>query len=194
MKLFNKREPKDYIIYSAIIFVGIFLDQLTKWLAYKFLMPIGDVPLINGVLHLTWNTNAGAAWGMLDDQRWIFITVSTLAILVFGAYLYLGHAENYLYAVSIAMVVSGGIGNMIDRVGLGFYVNEDGMGEVIDFIYFKLIDFPVFNGADSIVCVGAGILILALVLDLIKEYKAEAAKKSAEKVQDGKNSEDGKEE
>ena len=77
------------------------------------------------------------------------------------------------------MVVSGGIGNMIDRLGFGFYVNEKGMGEVIDFIDFCGIWNAIFNGADSFVCVGAGLLILALVIDLVKEYKEEAAKKNA---------------
>ena len=116
------------------------------------------------------------------DQRWIFISVSAVAIIAFLLYLYLGHAENMLYAVSLSMVISGGIGNMIDRLGFGFYVNPDGMGEVIDFIDFCGIWNAIFNGADSFVCVGAGLLILALVIDLVKEYKAEKAVKNAECV------------
>lgn len=70
---------------------------------------------------------------------------------------------------------------MIDRLGFGFYVNPvTGNGEVIDFIDFCGIWNAVFNGADSFVCVGAGLLMLALVLDIIKESKAEKAKKLAE--------------
>jgi signal peptidase II len=65
------------------------------------------------------------------------------------------------------MIVSGGIGNMIDRTVLGY---------VIDMIDFTLINFAVFNGADSFVCVGAGILILALILDIIKETKEKKGK------------------
>ena len=67
----------------------------------------------------------------------------------------------------MAMIISGGIGNMIDRIALGY---------VVDFIDFTLIDFAVFNGADSFVCVGAGLLILALILDIVKEQKAEKEK------------------
>jgi lipoprotein signal peptidase len=67
---------------------------------------------------------------------------------------------------------------MIDRLGFGFYVNKDGMGEVIDFIDFCGIWKAIFNGADSFVCVGAGLLVLALIIDLIKEYKAEKAGKA----------------
>ena len=182
MKLIKKRAPMDYIIYSAIIIVGIFLDQLTKYLVATYMKITQSIPLIDGFLHLTYITNKGAAFGSMDDpsQRWIFIVISTVAIIVFAAYLYLGHAENMLYGVSISMIVSGGIGNMIDRLGFGFYVNpETGMGEVIDFIAFPSIWDPIFNGADSFVCVGAGLMMLALILDLIKESK-EAKAKGAE--------------
>ena len=180
MTIFKKKSPIEYIVYSAIIVVGIILDQLTKFLVFKFMDLYESIPLIKGFLHLTYTTNDGAAFGMMDDpdQRWIFLTVSTIAIIGFMVFLYLGHAENWLYGISIAMVVSGGIGNMIDRFGLGFYVNPyTGMGEVIDFIDFCGIWKAVFNGADSFVCVGAGLLMLALVIDLVKEFKAEKAAK-----------------
>lgn len=170
MVLFKKKTPKEYILYSVIIAAGIILDQLTKWLAVKFLMPIDTFPILKNILHLTYVENTGAAFGMLKDHRWVFIVVSTLAILAFVAYLYLGHADNMLYAVSLSMVISGGIGNMIDRLALGY---------VVDFIDFRLINFAVFNGADSFVCVGAGLLILALILEMVKEGKAEKAKKAA---------------
>ena len=176
MQIFKKKAPIDYILYTAIIAVGIFLDQITKFLVSTF-MTLGDsIPLINGFLHITYTTNDGAAFGMMDDQRWIFIVISSVTILGLTVYLYLGHAANKLYGTSIAMIVSGGIGNMIDRLGFGFYVNEGGMGEVVDFIDFCGIWDAIFNGADSFVCVGAGILILAMVLDIIKEAKEKKAK------------------
>lgn len=180
MTLFIKKKPKDYILYSAIILVGIILDQLTKFLVTKYMTLYQSIPLIKGFLHLTYTTNDGAAFGMMDGQRWVFIVVSTLAIIAFIAYLYLGHADNMLYAISLSMVISGGIGNMIDRLGFGFYVNPNtGLGEVVDFIDFCGIWDAIFNGADSFVCVGAGLLILALVIDLKKEYELEKAKKAA---------------
>lgn len=180
MTLFIKKKPKDYILYSAIILVGIILDQLTKFLVTKYMTLYQSIPLIKGFLHLTYTTNDGAAFGMMDGQRWVFIVVSTLAIVAFIAYLYLGHADNMLYAISLSMVISGGIGNMIDRLGFGFYVNPNtGLGEVVDFIDFCGIWDAIFNGADSFVCVGAGLLILALVIDLKKEYEIEKAKKAA---------------
>ena len=177
MKLLVKRSVKDYILYSVIIAVGILADQLTKILTFC-LMNVGDsITLIPGVLNIKYVQNRGAAFGMLADQRWIFIVVSTLAILVFSLYLYLGHAQSALYGVSLSMVISGGIGNMIDRIALGY---------VVDFIQFEFVKypvfdngeaiwrtFPVFNGADSFVCVGAALLILALILDIVKEARSE---------------------
>ena len=193
MVWFKKKTPAEYVIYSAIILVGIILDQLTKFLAFRFMTIGQSIPLIKGFLHITYTTNPGMAFGMMggEGQRWIFMVVSTLAIIAFAAYLYLGHADNWLYAVSLGMVISGGIGNMIDRVGLGFYVNSQGFGEVIDFIDFCGIWSAVFNGADSFVCVGAGLLILALVIDIIKESKAEKAAKAAE-IQENDNASEGK--
>ena len=179
MTLFIKKKPKDYILYSAIIVVGIILDQLTKFLVTKYMEMYQSIPLIKNFLHITYTTNDGAAFGMMDGQRWIFLVVSTVAILAFLAYLYLGHADNTLYAVALSMVISGGIGNMIDRLGVGFYVNpKTGLGEVVDFIDFCGIWDAIFNGADSFVCVGAGLLVLALVIDLKKEYAIEKASKA----------------
>ena len=193
MTLFIKKKPKDYILYSAIILVGILLDQLTKFIVTKYMTLYQSIPLIKGFLHLTYTANDGAAFGMMDDpsQRWIFLVISTVAILAFGVYLYLGHAESTLYGIALSMVVSGGIGNMIDRLGVGFYVNPNtGMGEVIDFIDFCGIWNAVFNGADSFVCVGAGLLILALILEMKEEIKAEKAKKNAEcKMQNAESEE-----
>lgn len=203
MKIFVKKRPIDYIIYSVVIALGIAVDQLSKWLIWSN-MTIGEsIPVIKDIFHITYITNDGGAFGGMDDpvSRIIMMIVSTLAIIGFGVYLYLGHAENMLYGVAFSMVVSGGIGNMIDRLGFGFYFNhEKGIGEVIDFIDFCA--FPqiwkaIFNIADSFVCVGAGLLILALVIDLVKEAKAKKALATeGEKTEDSSptEDEDGKEE
>ena len=160
--MFKKLRAADYIIYSAIILIGIALDQLTKLLCVKFLKEIDTLPLIKDVLHLTYVENEGAAFGILANQRWIFISVSTLTIIGLIIFLFGGFSERKLYTVPIALIISGGIGNMIDRLALGY---------VVDFIDFRLIKFAVFNGADSFVCIGAALLVLALILDIVKEAK-----------------------
>ena len=173
MQIIKKRKPAEYALYSLIIAVGIILDQLTKWLAVEFLTRVETFPIIEGVIHLTYVENRGMAFGMFDEKRWVFMIPSTLMIIAMLLYLYLGYAETKLYSVSISMVTAGGIGNMIDRTVLGY---------VIDFVDFRLINFAVFNGADSFVCIGGALLILALTKELIAEIK----KKSNE---DGKTQE-----
>lgn len=166
-KLYKKKSPRDLILYSVILAVGIFADQLTKLLAVKYLMHVHSVPIWKDVLHLTYVENRGAAFGMLAGAPWVFNTISIITVIIILGYLYLGHAENRLYAVSLSMIASGGIGNLIDRLSLGY---------VVDFIDFTLIDFAVFNGADSFVCVGAGLLVLALILDIARESRGGAKK------------------
>ena len=158
----KKLTIKEYIFISSIILGGIVLDQLTKMLATRDLKPVGTVPNIEDAVHLTYHMNKGAAFGMMADSRWIFMVISTVAIIAMGYYLYAGLSEKRIYTVSVAMIISGGIGNMIDRIAIG---------AVVDFIDFRIIDFAIFNGADSFVCVGAAILMLALILDIVREAK-----------------------
>ncbi len=163
------------ILYGVIIAVGIGLDQLTKRLAVKYLSDRATLPIFEDVLHLTYVENRGAAFGMLANHRWVFLIFSSVAIVAMGFYLFRGvsylsdKGEDGKYpplsplgGVALAMIVSGGIGNMIDRVALGY---------VVDFIDFTLIDFAVFNGADSLVSVGAVLLALHLLLPLFAKKK-----------------------
>jgi signal peptidase II len=177
----NKREGTKgdaFMIWIliAIICGSVALDQLTKWIAVLHLQPVDSIPLWEGVLHLTYVENPGAAWGMLADHRWVFMVFSTIAIIGLGIYLFGFSKEPTWVKVSLALVVGGGIGNMIDRVILGY---------VVDFIYVALINFPVFNVADSCVTVGAGMLMFYFVKDFIKEVRA--SKKSGA---DGRGSHD----
>lgn len=159
----RKMPLAHYLIPLAIILAGIGVDQLTKHLALRYLFPIPTQPLMEGVLHLTYVENRGAAWGMLADHRAVFMISSTVMILAIGVLLFSGHIQGRLCAVSLSLIMSGGIGNMIDRIFRGY---------VIDFIDVRLIHFPVFNGADSLVCIGACLLILSLLRDLVAEERA----------------------
>ena len=160
-------------IWLAIMVLVVFLDQLTKYLTIFFLKPIPTFPLIQDVLHLTYVENTGAAFGMMKNQRWFFMIVSTVAIIALLIYLFKKKTQSKLENLSIAFIVGGGIGNMIDRIFLGY---------VVDMIDFRLINFAVFNVADSFVCVGAGLLMLYIVITGIQEYKMEKAKKLEETV------------
>ncbi len=154
------------LIWLAVIILAVFLDQLTKYLTILFLKPLDTLPIIKDVIHLTYVENTGAAFGMLKNQRWLFMIVSTVAIIALLIYLFKKKTQPKLENLAIAFIVGGGIGNMIDRIFLGY---------VVDMIDFRLINFAVFNVADSFVCVGAGLLMLYVILSTVQEYKAEKA-------------------
>ena len=165
---------KKSIIYTAAIALMIIADQLTKLLAVKYLMPIDTQPLWEGVLHLTYVENRGAAFGMMDEHRWIFMVLSVVGIVAVFVYLWKFRPPSRLACVALSFIIGGGIGNMIDRVRLGYVI------DFIDFYPFPNVWMWVFNGADSFVCVGAGMLMLYLVIDLVREIKTSKAQ-SAEK-------------
>ena len=151
------------MLFWILITVGVVvLDQFTKWLAVEYLIPIGTVPIIKDALHLTYVENPGAAFGMMQNSRWIFLLVSTVAIIAIIIYLTKFAPKNKLARLSLAFILGGGIGNMIDRIALGY---------VVDFIDFRLINFAVFNVADSFVCVGAALLIIYVLFIDGKENK-----------------------
>lgn len=158
------------LIFSIILGV-VCLDQLTKWLAVIFLEGEASFPLWQDVFHLTFVKNPGAAFGMLSNNRWVFMITSTVAIVAVLYYLIRYRPKNKWLVWALSMIVGGGIGNMIDRVLLGY---------VVDFFDFTLINFAVFNVADSFVCVGAAILVVYMLLDIIHDVKNNA-KKSEQK-------------
>ena len=169
----SQKRRNRTLLCVAIILGGIFLDQLTKLLAVKYLMPVHSVRLIPGVLNLTYVENPGAAFGMLQNNRWVFLIISTIGILAVLFYLLIKRPTSKLLCLSLSFIVGGGIGNMIDRVLLGY---------VVDFFDFCLINFAIFNVADSFVCVGAGILALWVILDTVAEEKRLKAEKAAKEA------------
>ncbi len=132
------------------------LDQITKFIAVEQLYPASSFPIIKDVLHFTYVENTGAAFGILKDHRWIFMVLSTvmIAVMLFLMFKFKKYMHPILL-VGLSFTIGGGIGNMIDRIFLGY---------VVDFIDFTLIDFPSFNVADSFICIGVGLMVLDILL------------------------------
>ena len=151
-------------IWLAVMAIAVFLDQITKYLTVLYLKTVDTVPLWDGVLHLTYVENPGAAFGMMKESRWLFMIVSTVAIIGILAYMLIKKPTDRIECLSLSFIVGGGIGNMIDRVALGY---------VVDMIDFRLINFAVFNVADSFVCVGAGLMLLWVIRSMIAESRVE---------------------
>ncbi len=165
------------LVWLMIIAGIVFLDQLTKWLTVINLDLYETFPIIKDVFHFTYVRNTGAAFSMFNepDQRWIFMTVSTVAIIAMLIYLYKNRKGSRAINLAMSFIIGGGIGNMVDRCILKY---------VIDFIDVRLINFPIFNVADSFVCVGVGLFALFTILEEIKTIKNEkAAKLAAEAAQ-----------
>ena len=166
-------------IYIFMILAVCVLDQLTKgWamdcIAAANAIPAAQIaegntlPILENILHFTYLENSGMSFGLLANHRWVFMVLASIGILALFAYLvylkvYL-KGKDRLLCTSLALVIGGGIGNMFDRIFLGY---------VVDFVDVRCIPGWkwIFNLADSAVCVGAGLMILAMVLEYKKELK-----------------------
>ena len=147
----QKRSFFTSFLIGFVILVG--LDQWTKGLAVKHLMNQPPFVIWDGVFELLYSENRGAAFGMMQGKQFFFFLI---ALVVLAAVVYLlwkmPVTERYMpMAVCLMMVSAGAVGNMIDRIGQGY---------VVDFRYFKLINFAIFNVADCYVTISAFLLIL----------------------------------
>ena len=150
----NRSKIKSAFIGLVSAILLIILDQWTKNQAVISLKDHAKV-LINGVFELRYLENQGAAWGMFSGARFFFVVFACLLSIVF-AYIYLNMPTESKYnwmKLVIVLFISGALGNMIDRVVNGF---------VVDFFYFSLIDFPVFNVADIYITCGAFLFVILI--------------------------------
>lgn len=155
----------------------VVLDQLTK-LIVRLSMDVGErIRFVPYVMNITYVENDGAAFGMLDNARWVFLVASTVTIVVIVWFLHKYGDRHPLLTTSLAFILGGGIGNMIDRL---FVTNEAGEYVVTDFFETAFVDFAVFNVADSFITVGA---ILLGVYVIFYEPKVEKRIKAAEEAE-----------
>lgn len=150
-----KKKRRSYLLQALLVIILVFIDQITKFWA-KTALPGNPISLIPGVLKLQYHENTGALFGIMSDNSLLLGFVSLLSLLLVIA-LYkktpLDKKYNILRFIWI-LLLSGGIGNIIDRFTHRY---------VIDFIYFELIDFPIFNVADSYVTISVALIIISLI-------------------------------
>ena len=137
------------MIYILIIIAGIVLDRITKIYAVKHFI---NNPRSGSLINLTYLENRGAAFGILQDKRILFV-ILTIAIVLYLLYYFITNLKSNPLVLNIAfsLIISGALGNFYDRLFQGY---------VVDFIEFAFVDFPVFNIADIFVTVGCGLLII----------------------------------
>ena len=164
-----------YRILLAVTAISLVLDQWTKWLIDQKMALHESIPLIDNFLALTYVRNKGAAFGIFADSSFripFFITVSIVAIVGITWFYRKIEEEQRLLQWALALVLSGAIGNLIDRV---LY------GEVIDFVdaHWYQYHWPAFNVADSAISVGVTLLLVDLVRDEWQKRKEKQAKNGA---------------
>ena len=149
------------VIMLVATVILIAADQLTKiWAVTQLHNAERVIPVIEEVFELRYAENPGVAFSMLEGQRWIFIPITLLIAGAIVMMMLRSPLRCYpMFNITCVLILSGAVGNLIDRIAYGY---------VIDFLYFKLIDFPIFNCADCCVVVGAGLLFI-FILFVFKE-------------------------
>ena len=154
------------------VVILILLDQGTKFWALASLKPIHNMTLVEGFMDLTFVENRGVAFGMFSGQRWfILLLTGIIAVGLIWFYKVMPKKKEYFpLRVSLVMVLSGAIGNIIDRLFRGY---------VVDFFEFTFFEWPVFNVADIYVVVGVTLLAL-MILFVVKDEDLDFKKKKDE--------------
>ncbi len=147
------------MLFYIVTVLLILADQLTKFLTVKYLKPVSTVAVIEGIFSFTYVENKGAAFGILQNARWVFIVATIAAIIAMVWYKRRYNPQGKVINTSLCLLLSGALGNMIDRIFLGY---------VVDMLEVTFIDYPVFNVADCFVVVGA-ILMCVYILFIYKE-------------------------
>lgn len=141
-------------MYFIIIAVIIILDQFIKYLIQANIDLNHTIPIIDGVFHITYIQNTGAAFSILQNQTMLLIVMPfIITIIVLFYILKKRKTEHWALLLSMSLIAGGGIGNLIDRIAYGY---------VVDFFDFRV--FPIFNVADISVCVGCGLLVIYMFL------------------------------
>ncbi|MBO5056861.1 MAG: signal peptidase II [Lachnospiraceae bacterium] len=155
------KKGKLLILDLLFLFILVAIDQFTKKIAVIKLKDQPAFNIIDGVLEFNYLENKGAAFGMLQNQKvfFVFVAVVFLGVIVFVLFRAPAEKKYTRLHILLVMIAAGAIGNMIDRLRLDY---------VVDFIYFVLINFPIFNVADIYVTVATAILIIQ-VLFVYKE-------------------------
>ena len=158
------------IVATIVSVLMIAVDRITKaWAVGAFADRVQSIPVIRGILSFYYVENDGAGFSILSGRTIFLIVFSSLAML-FVLYLIVSRKlKSPVADWGLCLILSGGIGNLIDRITRG--------GRVVDFIKTDFIDFPIFNVADICVTVGAGLIILYFIIDTVKD----ARKKRTEK-------------
>lgn len=178
-----KRTLFEFILFAALVL----FDLATKQHAVDTLKGKAPFVMIPGVLELRYLENVGAAFSMLSGHQWIFMIIATAAVVIIFVLLYRlpGSSRYYPARICLVFIAAGAAGNLIDRITLHY---------VRDFIYFSIIDFPIFNVADIYVTVMTTVLVVLLLFYYREDdYQTIRGKKNDDKNQNSSRQKSGEE-
>lgn len=162
------------MIYYVIAMIIFLVDQGSKWLV-KTKMDLGqEISVIGDFFYITSHRNRGAAFGILQDQRWFFIVITIIVVAALVWYIQkIKSQADKLLPVALSLVLAGALGNFLDRLL---------MGEVVDFFKFNFgsYTFPIFNVADSAIVVGVALIIVDTLLESRREKQREGQQEGKE--------------
>jgi signal peptidase II len=143
-----------FFVIALFIFI---LDQASKWWIVNHMFLYQSIPVIDHFFSITSHRNRGAAFGILQNQTWLFIVITICVVIAIIIYMLKSKDESLLTKSSLTFILGGAFGNLLDRIRTG---------EVVDFFHFQFgnYQFPIFNVADSAVCIGVALFILATFL------------------------------
>ena len=137
------------------IILGIVLDQVVKIVIVKNIKLSEQKPVLKGLLSLTHLRNNGAAWSILEGQQWFFV-LTTVIVLAVAIWFWLKNLSKNWYAIGLTLIISGALGNFIDRVRQGY---------VVDMFQLDFINFPIFNVADILLSIGFVVLFIGILIE-----------------------------
>lgn len=158
-------------ITTVVVILLVAIDQLSKYLVLTGLKPVGTMTVIDGFLQFRYVENTGAAFSMLSNNTTFLSVITSLIMIAILTVLFTGKIKDKLQCDALIIVVAGGIGNLIDRVARGF---------VVDFIEFTFVDYAVFNVADIFVTIGAVLLVISIIIEIVRETKEKKGQSDAD--------------
>lgn len=139
---------KRYFLIAGSV---LLLDQFVKSVIQQKMQEGLSIPVLPGIFHITYILNPGAAFGLFEEQQWLFILVAVLLVLGVAVLFRQLLQQPPVMRFGAALLVGGALGNLMDRIRLG---------KVVDFLDFRI--WPIFNVADIAICVGVGLILLAM--------------------------------
>ncbi|CAH8769773.1 signal peptidase II [Paenibacillus dendritiformis] len=154
-----------YYLIALIVFL---IDQGTKWIIATRLTLYEQIPVIGNFFLITSHRNTGAAFSILENQRWFFVIVTIVVAIGIIWYMYkIRHQQGHILPIGLSLILGGALGNFLDRLLTG---------EVVDFLQFNFgsYTFPIFNVADMGITIGVGLVLLDAMLSVKREKALEA--------------------